>query len=201
MNSAKKSKANLDSYTVIRTGLTLSRKEALPDKNNQIYRALSLKNVTEDGQILLTGIENYFAVETLKEEYFTKNGDVLLRLSAPYTAAVVTEKEINLLVPSHFAIIRTNEMVDPRYLCWWLLKKRNWFYKAASGGTMMGTISSGYVARMQFEPPPLDKQRIIGHMFELVNKEQQLLLLLAKKKKQFVDEALINFANENGAVI
>jgi len=201
MHSTEKSKASLDSYTVIRTGLTLSRKEALPGKNSQIYRAISLKNVTEDGQILLTGIENYSAVEALKEEYFTKNGDILLRLSAPYTAAVVTEKEIDLLVPSHFAIIRTKEMIDPNYLCWWFSKKRKWFNKVASGGAMMGTISSGYVAQMQFEPPPLDKQRIIGHMFELVNREQQLLLLLAKKKKQLVDEALINFVNENGEMI
>jgi len=192
---------NLEECAVIRTGLVLSRKEALPDENSQIYRAISLKNITEDGQILLSETENYSAVEPLKEDYFTREGDVLLRLSAPYTAVNITKSECGLLVPSHFAIIRTNEMVDPRYLRWWLSKKRKWFFKIASGGTMMGTISSGYVAQMPFDPPSLEKQRKIGDIIELLNREQQLLSLLAEKKRQLVDEALINFDNEKGEVI
>ena len=192
---------DLAEYAVIRTGLVLSRKEALSDENNQIYRVISLKNVTEDGQILLTEIENYSAVEQLKEEYFTHFGDVLLRLSAPYTAIVINEKETDLLVPSHFAIIRTKEKVDSRYLRWWLTKKRKWFYKFASGGALMGTISSGYVAQMPFEPPPLEKQRKIGELFELVNREQQLFSLLAVKKKQLIDKVLIDFVNEKGEII
>ena len=192
---------SLDEYAAIRTGLVLSRKEALSDENNQIYRVISLKNVTEDGQILLTEIENYSAVEKLKEEYFTHIGDVLLRLSAPYSAIVINEKETDLLVPSHFAIIRTKEKVDSRYLRWWLTKKRSWFYKVASGGALMGTISSGYVAQMPFEPPPLEKQRKIGELFELVNREQQLFSLLAVKKKQLIDKVLIDFVNEKGEII
>jgi len=192
---------NLAEYAVIRTGLVLSRKEALSDENSQVYRALSLKDITEDGQVLLTEIENYFAVGPLKEEYFTQEGDVLLRLSAPYTAIIITKKETGLLVPSHFAIIRTKKMLDPRYLRWWLEKKRKWFYKVASGGTMMGTISSGYVRQMPFEPLPLEKQRKIGEMFELLNSEQKLLSLLAIKKKQLIDKVLINFVNERGEMI
>ena len=192
---------NLDEYVAIRTGLVFSRKEAQLGENCPIYPALSLKNITEDGQILLAKIEKYSAVEPLKEEYFTQEGDVLLRLSTPYTAVVITEKEVDLLVPSHFAIIRAKEMVDPRYLRWWLTKKRKWFYKVASGGTMMGTVSSGYVAQMPFEPPPLEKQRKIGELLELVNRERQLLSLLVVKKKQLIDRVLINFVNEKGEII
>ena len=92
-------------------------------------------------------------------------------------------------------------MVDPRYLRWWLTKKRNCFYKAASGGAIMGTISSGYIAQMPFDPPPLEKQCIIGELFELVNKEQKLLSLLAAKKKQLIDKVLINFVNEKGEIL
>ena len=192
---------NLDEYSSIRTGLVLSRKKALPGEISQIYPSLSLKDITEDGQILLTAIENYSAVEELKEDYFTREGDVLLRLSAPYTAVFITKKESGLLVPSHFAIIRPKEMIDPRFLRWWLSKKRKVFYKVASGGTMMGTISSGYVAQIPFEPPSLEKQRKIGEIFELLNREQQLFSLLELKKKQLIDKLLTNFVNEKGAII
>jgi len=189
---------NLDEYAVIRTGLVLSRKEAKLGENCKIYPALSLKNITEDGQILLTDIENYSTAEQLKEVYFTHSGDVLLRLSAPYTAVVITEKETNLVIPSHFAILRIKEKVDPRYLRWFLEKKRCYFYKIASGGTMMGTISSGYVAQMPFEPPPLERQLKIGELFELLNREQRLLSLLAIKKKQLIDAALLKFLKYRG---
>ena len=192
---------NLGNYTSIRTGLVLSRKEALPGEICQIYPSLSLKDITEDGQVLLTDIEDYYAAESLKDDYFTQEDDVLLRLNVPYTAVIITKKETGLLVPSHFAIIRVNERIDPRYLRWWLAKKREWFFKMASGGTIMGTISSGYVAQMPFEPPPMEKQRKIGEMFELLNREQQLLSLLAAKKKQLIDKALINFVNEKGDFI
>jgi len=201
MTSAENNNLVLGEYTVIRTGLTFSRKEALPGENCHFYPALSLKNVKEDGQVLLTEIENYSAVEPLKDDYFTQVGDVLLRLNAPYTAGFITKKETGLLVPSHFAIIRTKEMVDPRYLRWWLTKKRNWFFKVASGGAVMGTISSGYVALMPFKPPSLEKQRKIGDILELLNKEQQLFSMLAAKKKQLIDNVLINFVNEKGEIL
>jgi restriction endonuclease S subunit len=134
--------------------------------------------------------ENYYASEVLKGEYFTRNGDVLLRLSAPYTASLITEKETGLLVPAHFAIIRPLKMLDSSYLHWWLMKNRKQFYMIASGATMMGTISSGYIAEIPFDPPAFEKQRKIGELLRLASHEQQLLSLLGAKKKQLIDAAI-----------
>ena len=187
---------NLGNYSTVRTGLVLSRKEAQQDNGHYIYRALSLRNVTEDGQILLAEIEDYSAIEPLKGEYFTHNSDVLIRLSTPYTAILISEKEANLLVPSHFAIIRVNEMVDPHYLHWWLGKNKKWLYKNASGGTIMGTISSGYISEMIFKPPPMEKQRRIRELLELSNREQHLFSLLGTKKKHLINAILKKLNNE-----
>jgi restriction endonuclease S subunit len=182
---------SLDKYVTIRTGAVLFRKQAPSGKSHYIYRSLSLKNVTEDGQILLDEIENYYAAEQLKKEYISYSGDVLLRLSSPYTAILITEKEEDLLVPSHFAIIRIRDnMVNPYYLHWWLGKNRKQFCKIASGGAIMGTISSGYIAKMAFEPPPLETQGKIEELLRLANREWQLLSLLVAKKKNLIDVAL-----------
>ena len=180
----------LNKYTTIRTGLVLSRKEAPLDEGDHIYRAISLKNLTEDGQILLAEVTNYCASSMLKGEYFTHNGDVLLRLSVPYTAVIISEKEAGLLVPAHFAIIRPGKMLDSRYLHWWLMKNRKQFYMIASGATMMGTISSGYIAEMPFDPPVFEKQQKIGDLLSLASREQQLLSLLEVKKKQLIDAVI-----------
>ena len=171
----------------------LSRKEAL--QSGYSYRALSLKNITENGEVNLTNIENYFAVEPLKRNYFTHNDDVLLRLSSPYTAVIINEKEENLLIPSHFAIIRVNKSVDPTYMYWWLTKNRKQFYKIASGGTIMGTISSGYIQEMDIELPSMEQQRKMGELLKCANREQQLLSLLAEKKRQLIGITLIKSIN------
>ena len=192
----KGDKVKLGDYASIRTGLVFSRKEAQTHTSNYTYHALSLKNVTTDGQILLADVEDYFASEALKREYFTRNGDVLLRLSAPYTAILITKEEADLLIPAHFAIIRTNKAVDYRYLHWWLMKNRKRFYQMASGGTMMGTISSGYIADMPFEPPPIERQRQVARLLELSYREQQLLSALSEKKKQLTDATLIKIISE-----
>ncbi|MDR1230839.1 MAG: restriction endonuclease subunit S [Spirochaetaceae bacterium] len=180
----------LGDCTAIRTGLVLSRKEAPPDETWYRYTALSLKNISECGTIRSGGLVNYCAVEPLKNGYFTHCNDVLLRLSAPYTAVLITSNEAGLLVPSHFAIIRADETVNPRYLHWWLTQNRKHFYKAASGGTMMGTISSGYVADMVFNPPSREVQQKLGVLLQLVDRERQLLILLGAKKTRFINAAL-----------
>ncbi|MDR2781479.1 MAG: restriction endonuclease subunit S, partial [Holosporaceae bacterium] len=131
--------------------------------------------------------------EPLKEEYFTHSGDILLRLSTPYTVALITESFTELLISSHFAIIRIkNKQIDPHFLYWWLLQNRQEFYKMASGGTIMGTISSGYIRKMTFSPPSLELQKKIGNLLQLANCEQRLLLRFAEAKKRLISGLLQN---------
>jgi hypothetical protein len=183
----------LENYVNIRTGLVLSRKEVVFDISSHVYSALSLKALPVDNDIKHNLLESYSASEPLKEEYFTHSGDILLRLSTPYTVALITESFTELLISSHFAIIRIkNKQIDPHFLCWWLLQNRQEFYKMASGGTIMGTISSGYIRKMTFSPPSLELQKKIGNLLQLANCEQRLLLRFAEAKKRLVSGLLQN---------
>lgn len=167
----------------IRTGLVLSRKEASPFAYSDEYKALNLKSVSCDGFIDRDLLETYYAIERLKPDYFTRERDILLRLSAPYTAVLIGEDYINLLVPAHFAIIRVKpRSLDSYYLHWWLKRNRQSFYKMASGGTMMGTISSGYISDIVIDPPTLERQRLISEYLRLADHEQQLLSQFKNKK-------------------
>jgi restriction endonuclease S subunit len=186
----------LGDYSIIRTGLVFSRKQAEPNQETHIYSAISLRNIVEGGYLLSEDVEIYQASEALKGEYFTHVGDILMRLSAPYTSALISENEKGLLVPSHFAIIRVNKDVIPAYLHWWLMENRKRFYKVASGTSMMGTISSGYIADMPFAPPPHEIQKQIGELLSLANQEQKLLTTLAEKKKLLINTMLKSFAEQ-----
>jgi restriction endonuclease S subunit len=183
----------------IRTGLVLSRKEATGKTGLYQYAALTLKAVSDKGEIDRDAVELYCAAMPLKQEYFTQEGDILLRLSSPYTSALILKENEGLLISAHFAIIRVNKKeIDPYYLQWWLTQNRRGFYKLASGAAMMGTISSGYVSDMDFLPPSMETQRQIGKLLRLSYQEQKLLRQLSAKKTLLVNATLKQIINSTG---
>ena len=183
----------------IRTGLVLSRKEATAKSEPHQYTALTLKAVADKGDIDRESIEPYNAAEPLKQDYLTHKGDVLLRLSAPYTAAIIEEEDEGLLISSHFAIIRvSHRKLDPYYLHWWLTQNRKIFYRQASGASMMGTISSGYVGDLELNLPSLESQRWIATLLQLSYHEQELLSQLSLKKSVLVNAVLKQIISSTG---
>jgi len=183
----------------IRTGLVLSRKVATGKSEPHHYAALTLKALTSSGDIDLCNVEPYSAAEPLKHDYLTRNGDVLLRLSAPYTAALISERNQGLLVSSHFAIIRVSRRkLDPCYVHWWLTQNRKLLYRQASGATMMGTISSGYVSNIEFTPPPIETQKQIAALLLLSYREQELLHQLSAAKSMLVNATLKQIIKSTG---
>jgi restriction endonuclease S subunit len=186
----------LGDYASIRTGLPLSRKQANTETSDYLYTALTLKAISDDGFINTDFTEPYFATEPLKREYFTQANDVLVRLSAPYTATVIGSRNEGLLVSQHFTIIRGfSERINPHFLCWWLTKNRKRFYQSASGATLMGTISSGYIAEIPFYPPPIDVQNKIGILLELTMREAKLMASLSEAKTKLINATIIKMTS------
>jgi len=53
-------------------------------------------------------LDEYYAVESLSPEYLSQIGDVIVRLTAPYTAILVDDETVGMVVSSNFVIIRPN---------------------------------------------------------------------------------------------
>ena len=51
------------------------------------YPLINLRCVQQDGTIQLNEADIYEAKEPLKEEYLSQSGDIIVRLTAPYTAS------------------------------------------------------------------------------------------------------------------
>ena len=136
----------------------------------------------------------------MKKDYLTQPDDILIRLSAPYTAVIINRPELlGLVVPSHFAIIRTNKRyVTPEYLFWTLRREKNRIeiMQNSSGSTAFGTISSGLIASLKITPLPLDKQKVLGNLLILSEQEQELLNKLSAEKKKY-NTLLLNQIYDN----
>lgn len=172
----------------VRTGLVTARKK--PKENQQpakTYSLLNLKCITPAGFLSTRYSEEYASAETLKSDFITQKGDILVRLSAPYTAVMIKDgSECGYLVPSHFAIIRVDcAKALPEYLLWYLKKDstRQQIFQNSSGSTAFGTISSGFLASLDVRDLPINKQAIIGQLLLLSDQEQELLHKLAEQKE------------------
>ena len=101
----------INDIAVVRTGLVTARKKKdAASLGTYKYQLLNLRCIANEGYIDKNYIEPYELSEELKDDYLTRMGDILIRLSAPYTAVLINKSELcGIVVPSHFAIIRVDE--------------------------------------------------------------------------------------------
>jgi restriction endonuclease S subunit len=113
--------------------------------------------------------------------------DILVRLSTPYTTIMITNETLcGYLVPSHFAIIRVNEnKASPEYVLWLLKREatKQKILQNISGSGAFGTINSKFFSTLSIRSLPLKKQKTIGQMQILSEKEQELLHKLTVQKE------------------
>lgn len=186
----------LSEIAEVRTGLVLSRKKASDEAKEKIkYKALNLKCIMPEGYFDLKSIEEYYSAERLKPEYLTKINDILIRLSAPYTAVFITDiAQCGYVIPSHFAIVRMDKSkVAPEYLNWFLKRDavKQKILQNVSGSTAFGTISSGFIANLEIKDIHMSEQKKIGNILLLAEKEQELLHKLANAKALY-SKAVVN---------
>lgn len=178
----------LEEIATIRTGVVATRKKASDvDPIKHTYKLLNLKCASHNGYLDLQYVEEFQTTQPLKPEFFTQAEDIIVRLSSPYTAIMITKEEwCGYLVPSHFAIIRVNKRVAfPEYILW-ILKKESTKQKILqniSGSGAFGTINSRFFNTLSINNLPLEKQKMIGQMQLLSEKEQELLHSLAIQKE------------------
>ena len=176
----------LGSTASVRSGLVLSRKQARETSDIQ-YPLLTLRAVNPAGYIDLAELDIYNATERLSNEYVTKPGDVIVRLTAPYTAVLIDESTSGMVVSSNFVIIRADRrQVLPEYL-YWLINtpqvKRAIYENTSSN--MLGAIKAKYFSDFELAPIPLQQQRFLADMNLLTIKEGRLLRELAAEKEKY----------------
>ena len=181
----------------VRSGLVLSRKLAR-ENPAQRYRLLNLRSITPEGYIDMNETDVFDAKETLPREYLSQVGDIVIRLSAPYTAVLIDEKSEGMVVSSNFVIVRTDpQELLPEFL-YWLLNtsevKHRMFENSSSN--MLGAVKPKFFADYEITPLPIPEQQKIAAINALAKAESKLLRQLANAKEQYYESILHNTYNE-----
>ena len=82
------------------------------DESGQDFKVVVQRSIKRDGE--LSDFEQLKLKSNIKERYFTRNGDVLMKLPYPYDVVRVNQE--NLVVSDRIAIIRLNEGYDPSFI-------------------------------------------------------------------------------------
>ncbi len=189
----------LDEIAILNTGLVTSRKQAKATDQGIIkYKTMNLKAINEKGYIEDNLVEEFEANERIKSVYITKAEDIVVRLTYPFTAVLIDELHENLVIPSHFVVIRPDrKKLVPSYLYWLLnTEKVKQELQQNISSTMLGTIKPMSYAALNIEQISLSEQAQIGELYLLAKKEIHLLGQIMGQKELYYKEAINRIQKE-----
>jgi len=176
----------LSDIATVRSGLVLSRKQARNTFGVR-YPLLNLRSINPKGVIDMDKIDVFDAVESLSEDYLSQVSDIIVRLSDPYTAVLIDEKTMGMVISSNFVIIRCDNMaILPEYLHWLINSpkmKKSIYVNSTSN--MLGSINAKYFSEYKLDSLAVADQRRIAAMNSLALKESNLLFQLSLEKERY----------------
>lgn len=184
----------LGDIATVRSGLVLARKKS-SESDGIYYPLLNLRSIHAEGYIEKEELDAYYARQRLAPEYLTHAGDVIVRLTAPYTAVIIDEYTENIVVSSNFIIIRTTPgEVLPEYL-YWLLNTRGVQHSIYENATsnMLGAVKTKYFTDFIVQPIALSDQKKIADLNRLAKRESFLLKKLAYEKEKYYERIIHDF--------
>ena len=177
----------------VQTGLVLVRKRAdAKDKDAHKYRLLTLKSFEPQGWLNEGELDVFFSKEKLENKYLTNKGDVIIRLTTPYTAICINDKQEGLVIPSNFAIIRLKgRKFIPEFVALFLnseiIKKK--FFKSSISITIP-LIKTRHLRDIDISDKQLVVQKKIVELNQLQVKEKMLLSCLMKEKEKLAKASI-----------
>lgn len=194
----------LGDISSITTGQVIKRKEARPGDVDAIqYRILTLKSFDEDGFLVKEEIDSFKASEEIESKYITSKGDIVVRLSMPFTSITIDEESEGILIPSLFVVIRINcNDILPSYLSLYLNsnKMKKQYIKEARGSAIQILKTSAF-KEFEIMIPDMSIQEQAVTLNELLMREKRLLQLLIKennKRNQIIFDNMITGGLNHG---
>lgn len=160
-------------------GLVITRKKSRnSDDVVATYKLLNLNAVNDRfGTIDENLLSDFNSREELEEHYFTKEGDILVRLNEPFTAIYIGKDEENILIPSYFIKLKINkEVYNPWYLIWYLNSnniKREFLRNQSN--TLIPSINQKIVKNLKIPEISKIKQDNIAELYRLHIEEMMIL--------------------------
>lgn len=159
------------------SGLVIARKKSIYKKDTiKSYKQLNLRAINKNGYIIESELEILDAKEIIDEYYLTHKGDIIIRLTEPFTAVYIDKNMEGIVISSNFCIVRCKENYSGEFLTYYINSdkaKKNLFSNLQ--GSIMKNINMTAIAELEIPNVPYDKQLIMGNL--LVAQTKKLIIL------------------------
>jgi|GEM_PF-932869 len=166
-----------------------NRKTVSPSDEKSYYH-IPLKAV-EDNKIDLNLLETIKVEKEVNKRYLLKNGDIIMKLSPPFSAAMINFDCENLIGSSPFAIIRTSENIDPMYMTYVLNGKnvRKQLNRLVEGGTL-AIIKINYLNQVKIPYRNLEDQIKYAKLLSLLSKRKNLRMKTVELEDSIIEKII-----------
>ena len=162
--------ARLEELCTIKTGAPTSRAKKIAEGVEPKEVKVLLPRAMQGGSIIDEGLA-IEAVGEVKDENFTHEGDVVIKLSTPYDSVYIDETHEGIMITSFGMVLRkkAEAELDMQYLSMFLnLPQTNSVLQAVSTGqsVAMAMLKRQTVADIEVPLLPLERQQQLASLFQ-----------------------------------
>lgn len=177
----------------INGGQITSRVEAKTDDEKTGTIKILLPKAIANGKINRDDLGTLDVKTELDPKKITKCGDIVIKLSTPYDACIITKDDEGLLVPSFCAIINDiPEELSREYLIAYLNSTSCFMQiKTLITGSTMAILSVGQIKKIQIPLPDKTTQEEIAKSYIQGVEKIKLLEKITKLEKEYIDSKFL----------
>ena len=159
-------------------------------------RVLVPKAISE-GTIDDNSLDTLNLSKDVSDDKYTKEGDVVIKLSTPFEAAYIDKDHEGLLIPSFCAVVRFVEGYDPKGMCAIL----NSTYiqdqvKAMIGGAIRPMVKVTDLRAVEIPDFKNDDLKKLGDEYIKSGEKRRILVQLAENERQIMDNTVLGLIKE-----
>ena len=160
-------------------GLIMTRLTAKPEADDEVIEERGViipKCINSDGTINTAEIPTESLKVAVDPAKLTATGDIVMKLSTPYDAAIIDEDSAGCVVPSFCARIRNVGDANVEYLLAFLNSEAcKSQLRAQISGAVMTVLSVGKIKRVRIPLPSKMQQEEIGRQYMETQKKLQIV--------------------------
>ena len=185
----------LEELCTIKTGAPTSRAKKIAEDVEPREVKVLLPRAMQGGAI----IDEELAIEVVgevKEENFTREGDVVIKLSTPYDSVYIDKAHEGIMITSFGMVLRKKDdaELDMRFLSLFLnLPQTNSVLQAVSTGqsAAMAMLKRQTVADIEISLLPLERQEKLASLFQVVRERKNQYERLIELDNELVTSQMI----------
>lgn len=184
--------SNLNEMNII-GGQIMSRVEAKDISEKYDTMKVLVPKAISNGMVNLDELGTLEVKLDVDSKRITKEGDIVMKLSTPYDACLITKEFEGLLVPSFCAIINNvPENIEKEYLVAFLNSKLCLMQiKNLVTGSSIAILSSGQIKKLSVPVPELSVQKEIAKAYIEGIEKIKLLERITKLEKEYIDSRFL----------